>query len=44
MHSKNDMYDYIFSKKPTRAFVGDHKIFVKYVSKYPVQRDHTSSC
>ena len=29
------MYDYIFNKKPTRAFVGDHKILVQDLSKYP---------
>ena len=33
MHFKNEIYDYIFNKKTTHAFVGDHKIFVKFVSK-----------
>ena len=35
MHSKNEMYDHIFNKKPTRASVGDHKTFFTFVSKYP---------
>ena len=39
MHSKNEMYDYILNKKPTCAFVGDHEIFVKFVSKYPCLGD-----
>ena len=42
-HSKNNMYDYIFNKTPTCAVVGDHKILVKFVSKYPVRREHTAS-
>ena len=29
------MYDYIFNKKSTRGFEGDHKIFFTFVSKYP---------
>ena len=36
MHSMNEMYDYIFNKKTPCTFVGDHKILVKFVSKYPV--------
>ena len=33
MHSTKEMYDYIFHAKLTRTFVGEHKIFVKFVSK-----------
>ena len=32
MLSKNETYDEILYNKPTLAFVGDHKIFVKFVS------------
>ena len=35
MHSNNEKCDYVFSEKPTSTFVGDDKIFVKFVSKYP---------
>ena len=38
VHSKNEMYDYIFNENSTRAFVGDHKIFVEFISKYPAGR------
>ena len=33
------MCNYISNKKPTHAFAGDHKIFVKFVSKYPCLGD-----
>ena len=38
-HSKNEMHHYLLNKKPTRAFVDNNKIFVKFVSKY--QYDQT---
>ena len=39
MHYKNEMYDYVFNKKLTCVFVGNHKLFVKFVSKYPCTGD-----
>ena len=39
MYSKNEMYDYILNKKPTRAFVGEKFFGVKFVSKYSYHGD-----
>ena len=33
------MHDYVFNKKRTLVFVGDHKLIVKFVSKYPCAGD-----